>query len=49
MASVEVDPAKVHEFADAFNRWLGEHHDTADEVWIKIHKVASGRKSITLK
>lgn len=51
MASVEIDQAKVREFADAdaFYRWLGEHHDTADELWIKIHKVSSGRRSITPK
>lgn len=49
MAPVKVDPARVHEFADAeaFYRWLGEHHDSEDEIWIKIHKVNSGLKSIT--
>lgn len=49
MAPVKVDPGKVHEFenADAFYAWLGKHHDVEDEVWIKIHKVASGLKSIT--
>ena len=49
MASVPVDPAKVHEFksAEAFYKWLGRHHDSEDEVWIKIHKVGSGLKSIT--
>ncbi|MDP1753422.1 MAG: YdeI/OmpD-associated family protein [Reyranella sp.] len=51
MAAVKVDPAKVHEFATAasFYRWLGRHHDKADELWIKIHKVDSGLKSITPK
>lgn len=51
MAPVFVDPAKVHEFADAesFYQWLGTHHDCEDEVWIKIHKVGSGFKSITPK
>ena len=51
MAPVKVDPDKVHEFRDAesFYRWLGAHHDKADEVWIKIHKVDSGLKSITPK
>lgn len=46
-----VDPAKVREFEDAasFYEWLGENHDSADELWIKIHKVGSGRKSITPK
>lgn len=49
MAQVQVDPGKVHEFenADAFYAWLGMHHDVEDEVWIKIHKIASGLKSIT--
>ena len=49
MAPVKVDPGKVHEFADgdAFYAWLGRHHDVEDEVWIKIHKSASGLKSIT--
>ena len=46
---VTVDPAHVREFvdADAFYTWLGEHHAREDEVWIKIHKVGSGRPSIT--
>jgi uncharacterized protein YdeI (YjbR/CyaY-like superfamily) len=49
MAPVKVDPKKVHEFktAEAFYKWLGKHHDREDEVWIKIHKVGSGLKSIT--
>ena len=51
MAAVVVDPDKVHEFADAesFYAWLGKHHARETEVWIKIHKVASGRPSITPK
>lgn len=51
MGPVKVDPAKVHEFVTAasFYRWLGKHHDKADELWIKIHKVDSGLKSITPK
>src|SRR6478736_5111540 len=51
MAPVYVDPDKVREFADAtsFYNWLGKHHDSQDEVWIKIHKVGTGLKSITPK
>ncbi len=51
MPPVYVDPSRVHEFADAasFYRWLGRHHDREQEVWIKIHKVASGLPSITPK
>ncbi|MEJ6785403.1 YdeI/OmpD-associated family protein [Aminobacter sp. Piv2-1] len=49
MAPVRVDPEKVREFRDAasFYQWLGANHDKADEVWIRIHKVASGLPSIT--
>jgi uncharacterized protein YdeI (YjbR/CyaY-like superfamily) len=49
MPPVIVDPKKVREFADAnsFHDWLALHHDTEDEVWIKIHKVGSKLKSIT--
>jgi len=51
MAPVKVDPAKVYEFADsdAFYLWLSAHHASEDEVWIKVHKVGSGLKSITPK
>ena len=51
MAPVKVDPAKVRAFKDAasFYTWLAKNHDKADEVWIKIHKVDSGLKSITPK
>lgn len=51
MAPVKVDPNKVRTFKDAasFYKWLGKSHDKGDEVWIKIHKVGSGLKSITPK
>lgn len=51
MAPVMVDPRNVREFADAdsFYEWLAQHHATADEVWIKVHKVSSGLASITPK
>ena len=51
MAPVHVDPDKVLEFVDeqAFYDWLSQHHDSWDEVWIKIHKVGSGLPSITAK
>ena len=35
--------------AESFYKWLAKNHDKADEVWIKIHKVGSGLKSITPK
>ena len=51
MAPVKVDPDKIREFEDAagFYAWLGAHHDCADEIWIKIHKLSSGLRSITPK
>ena len=51
MAPVTIDPAKVRAFNDAasFYKWLAKRHDKDDEVWIKIHKVDSGLKSITPK
>ncbi|TRC77420.1 hypothetical protein FJV83_27765 [Mesorhizobium sp. WSM4307] len=51
MAPVKVDPDKVREFSDAasFYAWLGQHHATESEVWIKVHKAGSGLKSITPK
>src|SRR4051794_8525891 len=51
MAPVKINPEKVREFRDAesFYKWLGKHHGKEDEIWIKIHKVASGLKSITPK
>ncbi|MFG6489843.1 YdeI family protein [Roseateles sp. BYS78W] len=49
MAPVVVNPENVCEFRDeqSFHDWLAQHHDQRDEVWIKIHKVASGLASIT--
>jgi uncharacterized protein YdeI (YjbR/CyaY-like superfamily) len=49
--AVKVDPAKVFEFEsfEAFYAWLRDNHDSADEVWIKVHKVGSGLRSITPK
>lgn len=48
MAPVEINPAHVHEFPgrEDFYRWLAENHATAPEVWIRIHKRASGLASI---
>lgn len=51
MAAIIVDPANVVEFVDeaAFNDWLSRHHDLRSEVWVKLHKLSSGRRSITPK
>jgi uncharacterized protein YdeI (YjbR/CyaY-like superfamily) len=51
MAPVKIDLDKVRTFkdADSFYKWLARNHDKEDEIWIKIHKVGSGLKSITPK
>ena len=49
MAPVAVDPQRICEFADAqaFYDWLGKHHASEPEVWIRIFKKASGTATIT--
>ncbi|MBU1306774.1 MAG: YdeI/OmpD-associated family protein [Alphaproteobacteria bacterium] len=49
MAPVVVDPAKLLEFAswDGFYDWLAANHDSADEIWIRIFKKASGVPTIS--
>lgn len=49
MAAINVDPKKVKTFktGDAFYAWLAKNHAKEREIWIKIHKVGSGLKSIT--
>jgi len=49
MAPVIVDPSKLREFATqaAFYDWLAVHHASADELWIRIFKKASGTPTIT--
>jgi uncharacterized protein YdeI (YjbR/CyaY-like superfamily) len=44
-----VDPDAVHEFKDraALERWYARHHGKAGELWIKLHKKASGLPSVT--
>jgi uncharacterized protein YdeI (YjbR/CyaY-like superfamily) len=51
MAPFKINTDKIREFKDAesFYKWLGKHHAKEDEIWIKIHKVDSGLKSITPK
>jgi uncharacterized protein YdeI (YjbR/CyaY-like superfamily) len=51
MPPVYVDPRKVHAFADAaaFEDWLRANHALESEVWIKLHKKASGLPSVSPK
>lgn len=49
MAPFVVDPAAVHEFKTpaALERWYKANHAKAPELWIKLHKKASGLASVT--
>lgn len=49
MASVVPDPRKIKAFrsAPAFEAWLAANHDRETELWLKIHKKASGRPTVT--
>ena len=51
MAPTKINPDSIRAFKDAetFYKWLGKYHDKEEEIWIKIHKVDSGFKSITPK
>ena len=49
MAPVAVDPKQVRHFVDAraFEDWLAEHHASAEALWLRIHKKASGLATVT--
>ncbi len=49
IAPVVPHPRRIKAFANetAFERWLAAHHEAEPEVWIKIHKKASGLASVT--
>jgi uncharacterized protein YdeI (YjbR/CyaY-like superfamily) len=49
MPPVVVDPKQTKSFRTAalFEAWLAEHHDREPALWLKIHKKASGLKSVT--
>ena len=51
MAPVTPNPDRIRTFEDqaAFETWLGKHHGSEPEIWIKIHKKASGLPTITYK
>jgi uncharacterized protein YdeI (YjbR/CyaY-like superfamily) len=51
MAPVKVDPNKIRAFRDAasFYKWLAKNHDKAPELWLKIHNVNSGLKTLAQK
>jgi uncharacterized protein YdeI (YjbR/CyaY-like superfamily) len=43
------DPKRIRSFKDAaaFEAWLAKHHHREPELWLKIHKKASGLPSVT--
>jgi|SRR6185503_2713466 len=43
------DPKRIKSFRTqaAFEAWLRAHHDTESELWLKIHKKASGLPTVT--
>lgn len=49
MPPVVVDPKQTKSFRTAalFEAWLAKHHDSEPALWLKIHKKASGLKSVT--
>ncbi|RYF87895.1 MAG: hypothetical protein EON95_21190, partial [Caulobacteraceae bacterium] len=48
MAPMTVDPARVRSFEtfQALHDWLAVHHDREPELWVRIHKKASGLPSV---
>ncbi len=49
MPPVVINPDRVKPFRDAaaFERWLAANHETAEELWIRIYKKASGVPTIS--
>ena len=49
MAPIVPDPKRIKTFrtAAAFEAWLRANHDRQPELWLKIHKKASGLPTVT--
>ena len=49
MAPTIPDPAKIHSFPTgaAFEAWMRTHHASETEIWLRIHKKASGLATVT--
>ena len=49
MAAVVPDPARIRSFPTqaAFAAWMKRHHASEPEIWLKIHKKASGLPTVT--
>lgn len=48
MAPVVPNPKSIRTFRDAaaFDKWLSKNHDRETELWLKMHKKASGLASV---
>lgn len=49
MAAVIPDPKRIRAFSTAadFQQWLSREHDREPELWLKIHKKASGLPTVS--
>ncbi len=49
MAPIIPNPARIRSFRTeaAFEKWLAANHDREPELWLKIHKKASGLPTVT--
>jgi uncharacterized protein YdeI (YjbR/CyaY-like superfamily) len=49
VAPVVPHPKRIKSFRDqaAFEAWMAAHHDREPEIWLKVHKKASGSPSVT--
>lgn len=49
MAPVVPNPKKIRAFVSqaAFEKWMSANHHKEDELWLKIHKKASGLPTVT--
>ena len=49
MAPIVPNPGKIRSFRteEEFDAWLRAHHDGETELWLKIHKKASGLSTVS--
>lgn len=50
MATVVPNPKKIRAFktAEAFERWMRAHHARETEVWLRVYKKSSGKRTVTI-
>jgi uncharacterized protein YdeI (YjbR/CyaY-like superfamily) len=49
MPPVAIDPTRVRAFVSeaAFEKWLSANHDKQSELWLRIFKKATGKRTVT--